>query len=76
MRYTSTPPRSLMGKWRYTKTRPKTLEGRRREAFCQYVRELLVSGHMENAQFAQLNTFPNKMNVQLDVFRALVMYQI
>jgi len=34
---------------------------------------LLIGWHMKNPQITQLNTFPDKMNAQLNVLSALVM---
>jgi len=51
-------------------------EERRRESFGEHVCDLACAGNVRDPQFADCNLFPDKMNVELDVFGAPVMYWV
>ena len=72
----STPPRSRSVGRADAKTGSKLLEGRRRQALSHDVRKLLRGGYVEDTYMTESHLFPNKMNVELDVFGATMMDRI
>jgi hypothetical protein len=65
-----------MSERRDTKTGAKSFKARRGEAFGQNGSKLFIGWHMEYPELPQLNSLTNKVDVQLDVLRALVVHRV
>ena len=61
-----------MGDRQHTKTGAEAFDRRRRQTFRHDVDKLFTCWNVEDAQFAQLNSFSDKMNVELNVLGVLV----
>lgn len=69
---TNTPPQS---EWRFPNAQAgaKLCEQCRQKSFCKDVCVLQMCWDVKNSNMAQRNSFPNEMNVNLDMFGPLMM---
>jgi hypothetical protein len=71
-----TPPRSRNVGGTNVQTGPKLQKYRRRHAFGENIDVLGSRWNMENMDSPSSHTLPDKMEVNLDVFSALVLHRI
>ena len=58
------------------KTGPKALESRGRESLRHHIGELLIGGHMHDANTTKCNMLPNEVNVELNMLRPAMMNKV